>query len=200
MCVVKFNMQRIIIIVLALLISHTGCVHCQTMDQIPIDKEISLELTGKPIKEVVEDIRKQTGYTIIFDDKWKDLLISGHYAGVTVGEFFQRSLRKQNTALFYDDKENVVTIRFFDKNGKDDIKIVNANSSVSVPAQESEETGLYADMQSSDIKELNKKQQAAIELTRNDPNAFDPVSGMTNGEIKALNEKQNAYMQQLRKK
>jgi len=191
-------MRRIFVVLVVLLISHIDTTHCQATDIVPVNKEMSLDLKGKPLKEVAEDIRKQTGCTIVFDDKWKDLLISGHYTEVTVEEFFQRTLHKQNTALFYDDKDNVITIRFFDKNSKEDTKPVVVNTEPLVPAQNSEEVDSYTGMKDSDLKELHKSQQAAIELTQNDPDAFDSFTGKTNGELKELHEKQNAYMQQLR--
>lgn len=191
----------------------------QELDVVPVKRVISLELKDKPLKLVADEIFKQTGYRVVFDEKWNDLPLSGHYAGVTLEEFLQRSLRKQNVTLSYDDKGNVAILRFF---GDRDIGEIKAGALVSEKdekVQVSEEVKemyeqQYKELQTYlkdpeavdpvsgmklvDIEVLQSTQQRELEQLRNDPEMVDPVSGMSLGDIKMLQNTQQAELERLR--
>jgi hypothetical protein len=192
----------------------------QKQDNIPEKKVISLELREKPLKLVAEEIFKQTGYKVIFDEKWNALPLSGQYTGVTVGEFFRRSLRKQNVTLSYDKKDNVVNLRFFGDrdNGKikadtlasenetnaqikKDVKVLHEQQRQDLQKylKDPESVDPVSSMKLVDIQELHGNQQAELKNLQNDPAAIDPVSGMANAEIKKLHDVQQEESTQLRK-
>jgi len=177
-----------ICVILGLFFSlHAGQAFSQEMDNFPIKRVISLELREKPLKLIAEDIFKQTGCRIVFDEKWNNLLLSGQYTGVTLEEFFLRSLRKQNVSLLYDDKKNEVKLHFFGDRKNGSINTGALTSSNTSGVQVSEE-----------IKALHNAQRVEMDRLRNDTNAIDIVSGMTNAEIKKLHEGQQAEMDRLR--
>jgi len=196
-----------------LLVSYAGQAFSQKLDTLPEKSVISLELRDKPLKFVAEEIFKQIGYRVVFDKKWNDLPLSGQYTGVTLEEFFQRALRKQNVSLFYDDKSNVVVLRFFGDRNIGIIKNVDQTSGDASSAQvikeiktlheeqrlelstylkDPESVDPVSGMKLVDIKDLHGTQQKELEHLKNDPETIDPVSGMTNAEIKKLQNSQSA--------
>lgn len=213
-------MYRIFIVLCLFLVLCSSQALSQKLDAVPVKKVISLELKEKPLKLVAEEIHKQTGYRVVFDEKWNELLLSGQYVGVTAEEFFLRALRKQNVSLSYDDKGNMIILRFF---GDRDIgktkagalasgNVINAQESKDVKAlseQQHQELERYlkdpesvdpmTGMKLVDIQELHKTQQAEQEQLRKDPGAIDPVSGMTNAEIKNIHDMQQIEQEQLKK-
>jgi hypothetical protein len=212
-------MYRIFIILCLFLVLCSSQALSQKLDAVPVKKVISLELKEKPLKLVAEEIHKQTGYRIVFDEKWNELLLSGQYVGVTPEEFFLRALRKQNVSLSYDDKGNMIILRFF---GDRDIGKIKAGAMVSesgINVQESKDVKALSEQQRQeaekylkdpesvdpisgmklvDIQELHETQQAEREQLRKDPGTIDPVSGMTNAEIKNLHDVQQIEQEQLR--
>lgn len=159
----------------------------QKLDTVPVKKVISLELHEKPLKLVVEEIFKQTGYRVVFDEKWNDLPLSGHYAGVTVEEFFLRALRKQNVTLSYDDKGSVVILRFF---GDRDIKQIKAGALIN--------ENNSREQVSEEVKALHEEQHHELQAYLKDPEAVDPVSGMKLVDIRSLHEAQKVELEQLK--
>lgn len=173
-------MWKVLIVLTVFLVSQSGHAHGQAISVEPLNKEISLELKGRPLKEVAEDIRKQTGCEIVYDDKWKDLAISGLYSGVTIEEFFQRAFRKQNSTLSYNDKGNVVNVRFFS-----DI-IASGAKEVATNFDDLEAVDPVSGIKIVDIKEQREVRKTEIECWRNAPESIDPVSGMKLSEIKEM--------------
>jgi hypothetical protein len=173
------------------------------MDIAPISKAFSLELKDKSLKEVVEAIHKQTGYTIVYDDKWSDLLISGHYAGVTIEEFFQRSLCKKNVSLSYSNNGNVVNLRFFgDREVTKAKPLENLNKKSSNSASEilaeyyndPESVDPMSGMKLSDLREQQASQLAECDRYLNDPESVDPMNGMKLGDIRKQQDAKKAEL------
>lgn len=159
----------------------------QKLDTVPLKRVISLELKEKPLKLVVEEIFKQTGYRVVFDEKWNDLPLSGSYAGVTLEEFFLRSLRKQNVTLSYDDKGNVAILRFFGDRDIGKIKTGTLTNEIDSKVQVSEE-----------VKALHEQQRQELQAYLKDPEAIDPESGMKLVDIKSLHDAQKVELEQLK--
>ena len=200
------------------LVLYTNPVFSQKLGNISEKKVISFELRDEPLKLVAKEIFKQTGYKVVFDEKWNDLPLRGQYTGVTIGEFFERALHKQNVTLSYDEKSRVVKLRFFGDRGFGKGKAGILESGKDSSAQVSEDIKELHEQQRQelkeylkdpeavdpvngmklvDIQELHSIQQAELEQLRSDPKAIDPLSGMTNGEIKKLHDVQHAETEQL---
>jgi YHS domain-containing protein len=192
---------------------------CQKQNSIMENKVISLELREKPLNLVAEEIFKQTGCKITFDEKWNALLLSGQYTGVTLEEFFQRALRKQNVTLSYDKKGNFVNLRFLGDRDIGKIKantlasenasLVQANEDIKVLHEQQrqalqkylndpESVDPVSGMKLGDLHELHGAQRTELERLQNDPKTIDPVSGMTNAEIKKLHDVQHVESEHLR--
>jgi hypothetical protein len=193
----------------------------QTLETVPIKRVISLELKEQPLKLVAEEIYKQTGYRVVFDEKWNELLLSGRYVGVTLEEFFLRALRKQNVSLSYDDQEGVVILRFFgdrdaggvragllvngnDSNahGIDDVKVLHEQQRQDLQKylNDPESVDPVSGMKLVDIQKMQNTQRAELEQLQKDPGTIDPESGMTNAEIKSLQNVQQAELEQAKQR
>jgi hypothetical protein len=191
----------------------------QKTNSLPEKLTISLDLRKKPLKSVAEEIFKQTGYKVIFDEKWNELPLSGQYTGITLDEFFRRSLRKQNITLFYDEKNHVAMLRFFgDKDfgniktellasgnasntqAKEDVKLLHVQQRQDLQKYLKDPGSVdpVSGMKLVDIRELHTTQRAELEQLRKDPKTIDPVSGMKNAEIGKLHDVQQEESNQLR--
>ena len=178
-------MVKISLIVLSMfLVLNARQVSTQTLDIVPVKRVMSLDLREKPLQLVAEEIYKQTGCKVVFDEKWNDLPLSGQYAGVTVEDFFWRSLRKDNVSLFYDDKSNVANLHFF---GDKNIRRIDIDTLASRNAANGEV--------SEEIKELHSIQRTELERLRNDPEAIDSLSGMKLVDIRELHSTQRAELE-----
>ncbi|MFT5697855.1 MAG: hypothetical protein ACI8ZB_000709 [Desulforhopalus sp.] len=58
---------------------------------------ISLELDQASMKNIVEIISKQTGYTVELDESLDNILVSGHYNSIKLETFLQRALKGSNS-------------------------------------------------------------------------------------------------------
>jgi len=149
------------------------------------DPLVTLEVTNKPFKDVADDLSRQSGFKIIFDEKWNSIPVSGKYSAVTLEEFFRRVFRKQNTSLLFDNQQKLVVVRFFgDKSFKELLSSSLADSAGS------------ADQVTEEIRELHAQQRQELEDYLNDPESVDPLSGMKLVEIRAMHDQQRSELEQ----
>ncbi|MFH2122629.1 MAG: hypothetical protein ABIJ50_04010 [Pseudomonadota bacterium] len=209
-------MFKIFVVVCIFLTLNINQAFSQKLNIIQGESLLSLDLRDSPLGSVAEEIYKQTGCKIIFDEKWNNLLLSGQYSGVTLEEFFGRSLRKHNVSLSYDDRSNIANLRFF---GDRDIGRMNAdilarrnaanggaNEEIKMIREERrqaifayfndpESIDPESGMKFGDIKEMRSAQRAELERWQNDPESVDLVSGMKLGDIKEMRSAQRAELE-----
>lgn len=146
---------------------------------------LTMKMDNKPLPEIAEEVYRQTGYKVVFDEKWNSLTVTGNYTNVSLDEFFRRAFRKQNTSLLVNDKEKIVAVRFFGDKSFADL-LVNA----------------APDKGSSDIPEdiaaLHREQRAELQEYLRDPESVDPLSGMKLVDIRAMHEQQHAELEQMK--
>lgn len=146
---------------------------------------LTMQMDKKPLPEIAEEVFKQTGYRVVFDEKWNTLTVTGSYADVSIDEFFRRAFRKQNTSLLVNDKEKVVAVRFFgDKSFADLLASVSPEK----------EGGEIAE----DIARLHQEQRAELQEYLRDSESVDPLSGMKLVDIRAMHEEQHAELEQMK--
>ena len=181
-------MNRLILIFITtvFIFSLSGPVLSTEVDHSSEDETFSLKLENKPFGEVVGDINQQTGYTIIYDEKWNSLPISGHYTDVTLEEFFRRVFRKQNTSLLIDSKDKMLIVRFFGDKSFEDL-LSGAMIAGKAPGNQK---GIP-----DEIRELHRQQRQELEDYLKDPESVDPLSGMKLVDIRALHEKQHEELE-----
>lgn len=214
----RSNMLKVSFIVLVmLLVLNIGQAFSQKVDIVSVKDVVSLDLRDKPLKLVAEEILKQTGTVVVFDERWNELPVNGQYTEISLKEFFWRALRKYNISLSFDEKRNVVNLRFFGdskitkindhtlKNEnvsnnqlREDIKMLHEQQRQELQTylKDPESVDPLSGMKLVDIQEMHGTQQAELEKLRNDPKTIDPVSGMTNAEIKNLDVTQQAELEQ----
>ncbi|MHB8811068.1 MAG: hypothetical protein ACYC9M_13815 [Desulfobulbaceae bacterium] len=146
---------------------------------------LTMQMEKKPLSEIAEEVFKQTGYRVVFDEKWNSLTVTGSYSDVSIDEFFRRAFRKQNTSLLVNDKEKIVAVRFFgDKSFADLLASVSPGK---VEAEIPE-----------DIARLHMEQRAELQEYLRDPESVDPLSGMKLVDIRAMHEEQHAELEQMK--
>lgn len=145
---------------------------------------LTMQMDNKPLPEIADEVFKQTGYRVVFDEKWNTLTVTGSYADVSIDEFFRRAFRKQNTSLLVNDKDKVVAVRFFG-----DKSFADLLASVS-PGKESEIQ--------EDVARLHQEQRAELQEYLRDPESVDPLSGVKLVDIRAMHEEQHAELEQMK--
>lgn len=175
----------------------------------------TIKAVDVPFSDVVDEIQKQTGYMVIFDDKWNNFLISGEYSDVTIEEFSRRVFRNQNTSLLVNDRDKIYVLRFFgDKSFADllaETPIQEEIGGVEVTkeykeqfeAAKAEMARILNDPDSVDpvsglslekIREIHIRAQEEKKLDQNDPESIDPATGLSRAEIEAKNAAAKAEM------
>ena len=185
-------MKRFAFVLIAsvFLISLSAPVFSTEIDRSCGEEEVfSLKLENKPFSEVAGELNKQTGYTIIYDEKWNSLPISGHYNDVTLEEFFRRIFRKQNTSLLIDSRDKLLIVRFFGDKSFDDL----LSGAMIAGKGPGDQQGI-----SVEIRELHKKQRQELQDYLNDPESVDPMSGMKLVDIRALHEEQHEKLEKMK--
>ena len=154
--------------------------------QVSLDSSrLTMQMDKKPLPEIAEEVFKQTGYRVVFDEKWNSLTVTGSYADVSIDEFFRRAFRKQNTSLLVNDKEKVVAVRFFgDKSFADLLAGVSSGRNGSEIER--------------DIAQLHQEQRAELQEYLRDPESVDPLSGMKLVDIRTMHEEQHAELEQMK--
>lgn len=207
---------KILPLLALLLVSLAPSLVAKELTDVPDAAHFTLMLDNKPLQEVAADISRQTGYRVVFDEKWNTLPVTGNYSDVSLDEFFRRAFRKQNTSLLVNDREKVVAIRFFgDKSFADLLASVTPNKATAIPEdiaelhreqhaemqeylRDPESVDPLSGMKLTDIRAMHEEQHAAIEQMRQDPEAVDPISGATMGELQQLHASQQQEIEQMR--
>ena len=188
-------------------------------DSSTVEPLLTLEVNNMPFNEVAGMILKQSGYKVIFDDKWSTFPVSGKYSDVTIDGFFRRVFRGQNTSLLFDSREKYVIVRFFgDKSFQELLStalVDNSSYSKQIPQeisdlhrQQRQELEDYlkdpdsvdpmSGMKLVEIRGIHEEQHKQLELDKKNPATVDPVSGATLGEIENLHNAQRAEIDQFK--
>lgn len=177
--------HKLLLLLAVLLVLSAFPVLAKEVKVSPDSMPLTMNLDNKPLREIAEEVYRQTGYKVVFDEKWNSLTVTGKYTGVSLDEFFRRAFRKQNTSLLVNDKEKFVALRFFGDKSFADL-LVNVTS----------------DKESSDIPEeiasLHREQRAELQEYLRDPESVDPMSGMKLVDIRAMHDEQHAALEQMK--
>lgn len=189
-----FMKMGILIVSLFVVIAFMQTGSCEA--EIYTQKIEKLSIGDKTVlRDVVDDIFKQTGYKIVVSDELALTPIAGVYEDVSVENFLRRVFKKYNVSVIYDEKAKVAFVRAFGENLNKDQK----GAYVAVPKE-----GLLEDGESdpsavdplsgislAELKRTQIEQLEEMERLRNDPETLDPLSGTP------LMELQRAQSQQL---
>lgn len=169
------------VVLAAIFMALAGSPLCASEQPAPTETaRFTLKLENRPLQDVAAEISRQTGYQVVFDEKWNSLQVTGNYADVSLDEFFRRAFRKQNTSLLVNDREKIVALRFFgDKSFADLLAGAATGKGGAVPE---------------DIAELHREQRAELQEYLRDPESVDPLTGMKLTDIRALHEEQQAEL------
>ena len=177
--------SKLLLLLAALLVLIASPVLAKDFKESPDATRLTMKMDNKLLPEIAEEVYRQTGYKVVFDEKWNTLTVTGNYTDVSLDEFFRRAFRKQNTSLLLNDKEKFVALRFFgDKSFADLLATVT-------PSKESSELG-------DEIAQLHREQRAELQEYLRDPESVDPFSGMKLVDIKALHDEQNAELDKMK--
>ncbi|GAB4337616.1 MAG: hypothetical protein Kow0089_09060 [Desulfobulbaceae bacterium] len=137
----------------------------------------SVQAENKQLQDIAGEIFRQTGYRVVFDEKWNSLQVSGNYSDVTIEEFCRRVFRNQNTSLLINDKDKIYVIRFFGDKSFADL-LAGSSSGGDLSGEEKDLREEY--------KRRFEEAKARMRELLADPNTVDPVTGLTLGEIRRI--------------
>ncbi|HFD33047.1 MAG TPA: hypothetical protein ENJ28_10145 [Gammaproteobacteria bacterium] len=76
-----------------------------------LDIAISMDIRGKPLRGVLEDISERTGYHVEVSDNLLDIPISGNFKNTTLTELLGRVLKGRNVFILEDNEAKLITVR-----------------------------------------------------------------------------------------
>lgn len=153
---------------------------------------LNLSLKNSTLESVKEDLHNQTGYTVYFQEKWKDLPLKGKYKQVTLSEFFQRSLRGHNFTLDFNETERQVYVRFFGDKAMvwSKVNTVSQGGNQSLRINSGKASDPRFDFSEDELVALHERQRKDEQFAREDPSYVNPLVGMSNAELKELHSEQ----------
>lgn len=140
--------------------------------------QVTLSINNETFGSVVETVYKLTGYTVLYDESWSQMPVSGDFKDTPVDLFFSTLLSSVNRTIILNREDKQVIIYFFD------------NKSTQKTGRSSTITNKKADS-AEDVTGMFAKQVRELEEWRNDPFSIDPLTG------RFLSEIRNNYVDQL---
>jgi len=150
------------------------------------ERLISIELVHQPLRIVIDEISKQSGYAVRIDEKIASIPVSGKFKDVTIDSFFQRALRGQNVSVLFDDKNGFISVRSFGRKDSE-VNYIVSNG-------DGNESFLPVDQQK--IKQLHALQEHQIKEYENNPESVEPFTGIKLADIKSLHARQERQIEE----
>lgn len=75
------------------------------------DDVISMDMKDKPLRSVLQDISKKTGFHIVVSDDLLDIPITGNFKDTTLAALLGRMLKGKNVFILEDDQLKLITVR-----------------------------------------------------------------------------------------
>lgn len=169
---------------------------------------VTVTLENISISKAAVLIGEQTGYRISLDGLAPDLPVTGRFSESDLTTVFTNLLRDYNLGILVDHSKRQVVVQSLGKKlpsrpqDTDDIHSAQTtsseNSQQDVAAQNvanfenspDNKRDPFTGQSYSEIVTLHHQQEAEIERDQQNPEAVEPLSGMTNAEIWALHEMQ----------
>jgi len=161
-------------------------VPANAQERVEPEKLISIELEHQPLRLVIDEISKQSGYAVRVDEKIASTPVSGKFKEVTVDSFFQRALRGQNVSVLFDDKKGFVSVRSFGQKDSEVNYIVSKNNG----------NGSFLSVDQQKIKQLHPLQERQIKEYENNPESVEPITGIKLADIRSLHARQERQIKE----
>jgi hypothetical protein len=133
----------------------------------------SIDSNQLPLKEILNEASRQTGWTIIVDERLISIPVTGSFQDIALESFLRRSLKGEALIVVYDEVAKSVDIRSF---GTQRTMItISPNPDPGNP------------LDGKRIQALRLEEQRAYEAYRLNPDSIiEPLTGKTLGEVGAL--------------
>lgn len=149
-----------------------------------------------PLQEALKEVYKQTGYTVYVRKNLSKVPVQGIYWDTTIDAFLRRVLKNYNVSVLYNDLEKVAVVRDF---GESLRGAGEGGTFVSFSEEELADEELEAPkgvdplsgMPLAELRRIKREQMAELERIRNDPDSFDPFSGLSRAAMEENQEKLN---------
>lgn len=151
------------------------------------DVKITLNLKDIPLKNVAEDIRRQTGYTVVFSESLVSVPVSGMYNEVSLDEFFRRALKGKNISVVTDTAEKLFVVKAFG-----DKTIVALGDKISPEKLNEMVPGM--DLTFEELRQQEEANKLALDEALSNPDTIDPISGLSLGEVRKQEEENKAAL------
>lgn len=151
-------------------------------------ENVNLTCRQMPLKDVVDSISKQTGYTIHVESDLLTMPVTGKFNNVKIESIFRRIFRGKNISLLFSEKEKSCIVKTFGDKKRKYYTASHAgpsNTLIGLPAKE--------------LALSREKQLRAFREFSQNPNSVDSLTGLKLGEIKASRQLQReAFIKQSR--
>jgi len=149
---------------------------------------ITLEIHNETIQEVLEQVAKETGFTMMYSEQLASKKISGKFQNVSLEEAIRRIFKGESYSLTVSPKEKIIIVKTY---GVQKYKVAAGNNV--------DHLAKILGLTGSDRKKINnlhREQIQEIEKYLADPESVDPLTnGMTLGEIRFLHESQSLQLE-----
>ncbi len=129
---------------------------------------VSIDAKQLPLRDVLNQASRQTGWTILVDERLVGRHVSGSFEKIALESFLRRSLRGEALIVLYDQGAKSISIRSFGAP-----KAMVAITPNPDPASEKR------------LQALMLEEQRSYEAYFSNPNSIEPLTGMKLGEIAA---------------
>lgn len=176
------------------------------------DLNVDISVKSRPLKEVVNLVQEQTGYTIELKSIDESFPVTGTYSDTEAQEIFTHLLKGYNVSVEISHPDKLISVislggkiqlpngsktaetalpitaDFKDQNSAIPpvVEVDAASSDKSASNVSLELTGLS----NQNIQALHTQQAREVERKRHDPNAVDPLTGLSSVELEEMHKKQ----------
>ena len=148
---------------------------------------ITLEIHNETIQEVLEQVARETGLTMMYGEQLAGKKISGNFHNVSLEEVIRRIFKGESYTLTVSPEEKIIIVKTY---GVQKYKVA-AGSSVD---QVASILGLPT-VDKRKIENLHHQQIQEIEKYLANPESVDPLTGKTLGEIRTLQKSQSRQLE-----
>ena len=167
--------MKIIVLLLSwMFISLCGTFVYSAGHDIPNRGNVNLSCRQTPLKDVVDSISKQTGYTIHVESDLLTMPVTGKFNNVKIESIFRRIFRGKNISLLFSEKEKSCIVKTFGEKKRKYYTVSHtaaSNALVGMPAK--------------DLTVSREKQLRAFREFSQNPDSVDSLTGLKLGDIKA---------------
>ena len=176
------------------------------------DLNVDISVKSRPLKEVVNLVQEQTGYTVELKSIDESFPVTGSYSDTEVEKIFTRLLKGYNISVAISTPDKLISVISLggkieraggsqepqstrpvssgDKEAEAIPPVSSETESISVNESVPDQTLELTGLSDQAVQELHVQQVHEFQQQQNDPNAVDPFTGLTPAALENMHKKQ----------